>query len=137
MKVFISLLVLVMANTSLAKDFECSKKVSDTRTEGAFISSYPYLNVSTGFRDCQSSGGMGSCSAGILDLIADDYRVCFQSVRTQKDCTVNEGPTSLEITCANGYILSFSMGDGSNGQIVCSEKGVPRKTWDVGSCKAK
>lgn len=137
MKVFFSLLIIVMTNTALANDFECSKKISDTRTEGAYISSFPYISIFNSFSECISAGSMEHCSRGVLDLIADDHSVCFQSIDAKSDCSIHQTITSLEIACSNGYTLAFAMDNNSNGKIECLQNGIPRKTWDVGSCKAK
>ena len=137
MKMLLSLIVALSASSAFAADFECTKQVSATRTEGARISSWPHLMVGTSFHECTTSGGMGHCSAGSLEKIASPFSVCYKNVDAEQDCTINETASSVDVACANGSTMSFAMGADSAGQITCSENGVVRKTWNVGTCTAK
>jgi hypothetical protein len=122
-----------------AADFQCSKQVSATRIEGASISSWPHLMVSTGYRECTSGGDVGMCTQGPGENIASPYSVCFRNVQTDRDCVIKDTATAVMVDCnvASHIQLSFSLDSSSSGQISCSENGVVRKVWDVGHCTRK
>lgn len=139
MKYLVIVLSLVASN-SFAMQLNCSKKVSDIRTESTNVRSWPHLYITSGFTECSESNGVGSCHTGILDSIANDYSICFRDLDVKTDCSVTESGhfssgLALDVQCNNGTSLVFIMEPSTLGKVTCLENGIPKKTWDVGTCK--
>lgn len=134
MKSVLTLIFTLGTTSAMALDFHCTKKVSETRAEGALIYSWPDLFVSTSFSECIKTDAGNHCSSGRLETIATSDQVCFREVDVNNDCTITETDSSFEVVCNNGSTLKFEVGIESLGQITCSEHGKVRKIWDVGVC---
>ena len=137
MKIIFSLLIALCASSAFAVNFECTKQVSATNAETAFISSGPYLMVGISRAECTSSDGLQKCSTGNSEVIASPYEVCFKNIDADQDCTINETTSSVDVACANGSKMSFAMGADTAGQMTCSENGVVVKAWSFDTCTVK
>lgn len=130
-----ALVILLAALPAFAAEIECAKRVSNERTEGGLIQTWPHLNVSVSYHECSSRGGSGYCKDGI-ELLAYDHQVCFHDVDVNVDCSTFESAGEVRVDCRNGVSLHFEMENGE-GRIMCMEQGRVRKTWHVGACHSK
>ncbi|MNJ96833.1 hypothetical protein D3C87_145660 [compost metagenome] len=137
---YLFIVLSLIASNSFAMQLNCSKKVSDIRTESTNVRSWPHLYITSGFTECSDSNGVGSCHTGILESIANEVSVCFKNLDVRADCNIKESGDfssglALDVECNNGTSLFFIMEPSKLGKVTCVENGIPKKTWDVGSCK--
>lgn len=137
MKTILSLVFILGTTSVWALDFECTRQVSTARVEGAEISSWPHLWVSTSFHECTKNEQISQCLSGPLESIATPSKVCYRDVDVNNDCTINEMDPAFEVVCKNGSTLKFEINAENLGQVSCSEHGKVRKTWNVGTCTKK
>jgi len=140
MKVFIAIISLFVSTQVFAAQLNCSKQVSEARTESTNVRSWPELYIGRGYIECETSQeGPTICRNGLLERIADPYSVCFQDMDVKNDCRITEkGDYStglaFAVDCKDGTSLGFTMEPGAGGKLVCVQNGNIMKSWDLGLC---
>jgi hypothetical protein len=122
MKTIVAVLSLIFVQSAFAIDFECEDKATN-RT--SFISSWPNLVMSI-------------AESGRVDYIASWQGVCYSTMNSEKQCTISENPTMIEVDCSSkGVFARFELDNSGLGSLSCSIEGVVRKTWKLGNCHEK
>lgn len=136
MKALVVLFFLCAGNFAFALGYQCTKDVTSTKNELTTISTWPLLYVMIDERECNAT----SCSIVNTERIANGMdELCGQSVDIKRDCNIIEkslpdGTGSIDVTCAGGASLLVKVSNTGAGIITCSWLGIPRNSWDVGTC---
>jgi hypothetical protein len=118
---------LFASTAASALEYHCTKTVSNTRTETVLIKTWPELSV------------IRSSKAAAIEEIASPSQVCGKAANVETDCQLQEkslpdGTGSISVACRNQVHLEINVRNKGADTITCSERGILRKSWNVGSC---